>query len=28
EFEKLLSRFEGSELANAYLDGYEAGTRG
>jgi len=28
EFEKLLARFEGSEMANAYLDGYEAGTRG
>ena len=28
EFEKLLARFEESELANAYLDGYEAGTRG
>lgn len=28
EFEKLLARFERSELANAYLDGYEAGTRG
>lgn len=28
EFEKLLARFNESELANAYLDGYEAGTRG
>lgn len=28
EFEKLLARFEESEMANAYLDGYEAGTRG
>ena len=28
EFEKLLARFEESELANAFLDGYEAGTRG
>jgi len=28
EFEKLLARFEESKLANAYLDGYEAGTRG
>ena len=28
EFEKLLARFEESALANAYLDGYEAGTRG
>ena len=28
EFEALLARFERSELANAYLDGYEAGTRG
>ena len=28
EFEALLARFERSELANAFLDGYEAGTRG
>jgi len=28
EFEMLLARFERSELANAFLDGYEAGTRG
>lgn len=28
EFEKLLSRFELSELANSYLEGYEAGARG
>lgn len=28
EFEMLLARFERSELANAYLDGYEAGTWG
>lgn len=28
DFERLLSRFERSDLANAYLEGYEAGTRG
>ena len=28
DFESLLSRFERAELANAYLEGYEAGTRG
>lgn len=28
EFERLLGRFERSDLANAYLEGYEAGTRG
>ncbi|MGA1590851.1 MAG: M48 family metallopeptidase [Candidatus Nanopelagicaceae bacterium] len=27
-FESLLSRFERAELASAYLEGYEAGTRG
>jgi len=27
-FESLLARFEGSELASAYLEGYEAGARG
>ncbi|MFZ9879236.1 MAG: M48 family metallopeptidase [Candidatus Nanopelagicaceae bacterium] len=28
DFESLLSRFERAELASAYLEGYEAGTRG
>jgi predicted metal-dependent hydrolase len=28
EFEALLSRFEGSNLASAWLEGYEAGARG
>ncbi len=28
EFERLLARFEGSDRASAYLDGYEAGARG
>jgi predicted metal-dependent hydrolase len=28
DFEALLSRFEGSNLANAWLEGYEAGARG
>lgn len=28
EFEALLTRFEGSNLASAWLEGYEAGTRG
>ncbi len=28
EFERLLARFEQSDLASAYLEGYEAGTRG
>lgn len=28
EFERLLARFERSEMASAYLDGYEAGARG
>ncbi len=27
-FQRLLARFEGSERANAYLEGYEAGARG
>lgn len=28
EFEALLARFEGAGMANAYLEGYEAGARG